>query len=381
MADETQVDPLGMTDEDFLNQPMPTDEPIQEEEVDTKEEEPVEQEQEQEEVEQESEEESNESEQSPEISEDSGQDNFTDSTTSDSEPEQATGKKKKATKSTKTDSEEEAPVDIDYKAEYEKILAPFNANNKQIQVSSVEDALNLMKMGANYNKKMSGLKPNMKFLKMLENNGLLDEEKLNHLIDLDKKDPAAIANFIKTSGVDPLDIDTEAEDNYKPNTYNVNDKEVELDTVLDDIRDTDSFKDTIDVISNKLDEPSKKILLENPSIIGTINGHMESGIYGQIMHVVENEKMMGRLTEMSDLQAYKHVGDTIQRNGGFNQPAQPTGTTPTDTKVAEKEAKRTAKKKAAGSTSGTKASSKKADFNPLSMSDEEFEKATAGTYI
>ena len=59
--------------------------------------------------------------------------------------------------------------ELDYKAEYEKLLKPFKANGRDIQVGSVDDAIALMQMGANYNKKMAALKPNMKLLKMLEN--------------------------------------------------------------------------------------------------------------------------------------------------------------------------------------------------------------------
>ncbi|RLD76246.1 MAG: hypothetical protein DRJ15_15705, partial [Bacteroidetes bacterium] len=158
-------------------------------------------------------------------------------------------KSKEAAEETKADDTttkvEETPKDIDYKAEYERLIAPFRANGKDMQIESVDDALTLMKMGANYNKKMAGLKPNLKLLKMLEKNDLLDESKLSFLIDLDQKNPGAVNKLIKDSGIDPLDIDTEKEDEYRPSTYTVDDKEVELDGVLDEIRDTQSFKDTL----------------------------------------------------------------------------------------------------------------------------------------
>ena len=89
----------------------------------------------------------------------------------------------------------------DYKAEYLRLLAPFKANGKEIAVSTVDDAISLMQMGANYNKKMAGLKPSLKMLKLLENSGLLSEEKISYLIDLEKKNPAAINKLIKDSGI------------------------------------------------------------------------------------------------------------------------------------------------------------------------------------
>lgn len=287
------------------------------------------------------------------------------------------------TDNTKEDIGEETPVDINYEEELKRLFEPFKANGKQMQVTSVDDALTLMQMGANYNKKMAGLKPNLKLMKMLENNALLDEEKLTFLIDLSKKDPAAMAKFVKDSGIDPVELGEE-DTEYKPNTYTVNDKEVELDSVLEDIKDTPQFQETIDVISNKWDDSSKKVLLDTPSLIKVINDQMASGIYEQITGVVEGERMLGRLTEVSDLEAYKMVGDAIQAQGGFavqqqQQPAQeqPANVTPI---VKAEDPKLKSRKKAASSTKSAP-SKKGVDFNPLSLSDEEFEKIAGSQFM
>jgi len=274
---------------------------------------------------------------------------------------------------------------VDYKAEYEKILSPFRANNKEMQVENVEDALTLMKMGANYNKKMQALKPNLKIVKMLENNGLLDEARISNLIDLDKKNPEAIKKLIKDSGMDPLDIDVQEESEYTPSTYTVDDGEMELDNVLSEIKDSTGFKDTIDIISNKWDESSKKVLVGNPGVIRVINEHVERGIYAKISTVVERERMLGRLTGLNDIEAYKQVGDLINAQGGFaadpniNKDATNTETAgkKLDTKV---DPKLKTRKRAASHTQSTKVG-KEPEFNPLSMSDEDFEKETLGKYM
>ena len=141
---------------------------------------------------------------------------------------------------------------IDYEAAYKKLTAPFKANGREIQVTSVEDAVSLMQMGANYNKKMAALKPNLKLMKLLENNGLLNEEKLSYLIDLEKKNPEAISKLVKDSGVDPLDISAEKAGGYKPGNHAVNDTEVELDQVLDEIKDSSKYVETLDVVTREL---------------------------------------------------------------------------------------------------------------------------------
>ena len=105
--------------------------------------------------------------------------------------------------------EKSAEKAVDYKAAYEKIMTPFKANGKLISLESPDEAVRLMQMGANYTKKLQALQPQLRMLRMLENNGLLDEQKLSYLIDLDKKNPSAITKLVKESGIDPIDIDIE----------------------------------------------------------------------------------------------------------------------------------------------------------------------------
>jgi len=286
-----------------------------------------------------------------------------------------------------TEADVDSKEEIDYKVQYEELLSPFKANGKDIKVDTVEDARSLMQMGANYNKKMAALKPNLKLVKMLDNHGLLDEGKLSYLIDLSKKDPEAVKKLVKDSGLDPLDIDT---DNiaYRPNTYNVSDNEVALDGILDDIRDTSTFNTTIDIIGNKWDEASKDMIAKDPSIIKVINEHVGSGIYKKVSEVVERERILGRLSGLSDIEAYKQVGDAINANGGFGDPVQATQTQPQSTSKSNSvnkannpvDPKLANKRKAAGSTK-SKPSKAKPEFDVLNMSDEEFEKMSASKFV
>ena len=286
------------------------------------------------------------------------------------------------------DTEDEQDSDgtddgIDYKSEYMKILAPFKANGKEIKVDSVDEAIQLMQMGANYSKKMSGLKPHMKLLKMLENNSLLEESKLNYLIDLDKKNPDAIRNLIKESGIDPLDIDTSDKTSYKPQSYTVDEREIELDSVLEGIQHTDTYGKTVDLISNKWDEASRKIIVQNPQVIQVINEHMSNGIYAQIDAVMTKERALGRLNGMSDIEAYREIGDRIFAQGGFaqqNAVKEPAKPSPKPKKQADPKVVNR-KKAAAPTKTAPTSSAKESDFNPLSMSDDEFDKLVASKFL
>jgi len=279
----------------------------------------------------------------------------------------------------------------DYKAEYLRMLAPFKANGKEIAVSTVDDAISLMQMGANYNKKMAGLKPSLKMMKLLENSGLLSEEKISYLIDLEKKNPAAINKLIKDSGIDPMDLDAEKASGYKPQTYTVDDREMELDSVLDSIQETPSYNRTLDIVSTQWDGASKQVIAGTPQLLKVINDHVSSGIYDTIMQEVERGRMLGRLNGLSDIDAYRQVGDAIQARGGFNAVAQ--GSSPDQAKPAPapvsaapkpsqaEEDRLREKRRAAGSTKPVGSGAPAKEFNPLAMSDEEYLKSFNNKYL
>lgn len=321
------------------------------------------------------------------------QDN-SDTETSEEEPEGSTD-------DTDTDPETDDPADepevdtdvetsiddkseVDYKADVEKLLSPFRANGKDIQVESVDDAIVLMKQGANYNKKMAALKPGLKALKMLENNGLLDENKLSYLIDLDKKNPQAIAKLIGESGIDPLEVNTET-DEYSPSDYSVSDNEMVLDEVLEKIQDTPTYQQTIQVVTKDWDVTSKQELAKKPQLIEAINSHMQNGVYEKISNQVASERAMGRLTGLSDFAAYESVGAMLHSQGKLVPQQQADTTPPTkvdlDTAVDEREAERKRKKQEMKAPRGNKPTApKKQELNPLAMSDEEFERLANSKY-
>lgn len=299
------------------------------------------------------------------------------------------------------DKEEEASLkeaqvatgeEVDYKAEYEKLMKPFKANGRDIQVSSVEDAIALMQMGANYNKKMAALKPNMKLMKMLENNDLLSEEKLNYLIDLSRKDAGAINKLIKESGIDPLTLDTEKADGYTPKSYKVDEREIELDMVLEQIQHTQAYPRTLEVVSKQWDPASRQVVANSPQLLKIINDHVDRGIYDVIAAEVERERIFGRLNGMSDIEAYRQVGDSIQARGGFDHlsqkrtdqgqqtPARPVVVQPKP-RVADNDKLREMRKAASTSKPASAPATPASDFNPLALSDEEFSKLVQPKFL
>ena len=282
--------------------------------------------------------------------------------------------------------------EVDYKAEYEKLLKPFKANGRDIQVGSVDDAVALMQMGANYNKKMAALKPNMKLMKMLENHDLLSEDKLNYLIDLSRKDAGAINKLIKESGIDPLTLDTEKADGYTPKSYKVDEREIELDMVLEQIQHSQAYPKTLEVVSKQWDPASRQVVANSPQLLKIINDHVDRGIYDVISAEVERERIFGRLNGMSDIEAYRQVGDSIQARGGFDHlsqkrtdqgqqaPTRPVVVQPKP-RVADNDKLREMRKAASTSKPASAPAAPASDFNPLALSDEDFSKLVQPKFL
>jgi hypothetical protein len=278
-----------------------------------------------------------------------------------------------------TDGDTQENNEFDYKSAYEKVMAPFKANGTTMQVDNPDDVVRLMQMGANYQKKMQTLKPNLKVVKMLDKHGLLDESKIAHLIDLASKNPAAIAKLVKDSGIDPLDIDTSSDSGYQPGNHAISDKEYDFDEVLDGLRESsDTYTKTIDVVANQWDQASRQVIYNNPVIIEVIDQHIKNGVFDQVAAAVSKERALGGLRGLNDVEAYKTVVDSMAQQGLLvNQQAAPTTQKPvsSDAKASKSAKQRQAKRKAAAPTKATGTQTKpNSDAAYLGLSDEEFMK-------
>ena len=284
-------------------------------------------------------------------------------------------------KKNSTETKEDTPetTEFDYESAYKKVSEPFKANGVDMQVKDPEDMIRLMQMGANYQKKMGQLKPNLKIIKMLEKNELLDEAKLHNLIDLSKKDPKAIAKLVEESDVDPLDIDKDVPTDYQPTNYSVTDKEYHLDQILDEIKDTETFSKTINVLTKEWDAKSKSTITDYPEIIGIINTHMGNGVYEKVNAVLQQEKSLGKLNGISDVEAYREIAEHLHKNGDLqNAGGKKVEPSNVSSKTDEKaETDRDKKRKAAAPVKQTATKKAPSDDNFLGLSDEDFMKKYA----
>lgn len=289
------------------------------------------------------------------------------------------------------DAEEAA---FDYKAAYEQITAPFKANGREMKVESPEEAVRLMQQGANYVKKMQALKPHLKMVRMLENNGLLDEGRLNFLIDVSRKDPGAIKKLLKDANIDPMDLDTSEENTYRPRNHNVSDQEMAFHDVLGDVMSTPTGKETIQVINSHWDSKSKEAVYAEPEIMKIIDEQRGNGLYARISSEIERQQALGNLsTNTPFLEAYKAVGDMLHQQGKLapegqhgQQPlAQPNvepqaqaRPQPVGSRVSRRNvASNNDRARAASPSRSTQSQAPRREFDPVNMTDEEIMAVTS----
>lgn len=208
-----------------------------------------------------------------------------------------------------------AETAVNYEDAYKQIMAPFKANKRDFAPKSPEEAVRLMQMGANYTQKMQALAPNMKLLRMLENHGLLDESKINHMIDLNRKDPAAIQKLLYDGKIDPLDLSTTEEPAYTPGNHSVSDQEMGFHNALNDVLSTSGGRETVQLINTNWDQASKQAIYKEPEILAIINEQRENGIFDRISAEIDRRKILGEMNGVPFIQAYKTVGDTLHAQG------------------------------------------------------------------
>lgn len=269
------------------------------------------------------------------------------------------------------------------KAFFDKVTAEFNANGKQFKIDSAEDVVSLMQKGLNYNQKMAAMKPGMKVLQALKEQGIESVEDLGFLLDLKSKKPEAIAKLIQDSGVDAYELNEEKAQGYQPSVPQVSDALINFEATTAELASNPHFGTVVGHLHG-YDEVTKKEIFENPHLLNLLTDHVQNGFYDKICARLEQEQAVGRLNGMSFLQAYDTVGNML-----FSKQEQPVVTQeapvvntpvvkPVATPVASKaKPSNNAARQAAAGTNGTATQTQKYTFTPedlWNMSEEEFAK-------
>lgn len=284
----------------------------------------------------------------------------------------------------------EAPVvnagdEFDYKGFYERVTGTFKANGREVTVKDSNDIIALMQQGANYDKKMAGLKPALQVHRTLDKAGLLDPEKIGFMIDLYQGKPEALARLAAEREIDLFNLDTAKGEGYVPQHQMASDQEVAMTSVLTDLQDNPTFKETFSALQS-WDAQSQDVILNNPEMLYMFQEHKDGGMFDTIMQTIQSERMFGRLRGVSTFDAYRTVGDRL-----YGQPTEPqqanqlpnaqspavmqqpvvVPTAPTAPTVIKEDPAVKQKRAAAAAPRKVATQAHVEQFNPLTMSDEE----------
>lgn len=268
------------------------------------------------------------------------------------------------------EEEETVTPSVDLNEFYNSVMKPFKANGKTIEIKNPEDAQQLMRMGANYTRKMQEISAHRKTIATLEEHGITSESELAFLIDLKNKNPEAIQKLFKESGIDPFDIDTSKDVNYKPKVNMVSEKTLDARAVLDDLRSTPSGSETLNLIADTWDNESTSFMWDNPQSFQIIHEQRESGVFDKIMQEVDRQTALGYLSpNQSIMEKYNIVGNQLFLDG---QPNDNNTRKPIDTRTATRSSanRSSDRAKAASSPRASKRTSMVLeDYSKLSDSD------------
>lgn len=221
--------------------------------------------------------------------------------TSESEPEQLTGEA----------TEETTPLtDAEFR---QLVTASFRANHQDVQVDNPDDIRKLMQFGMNYHKKMGELAPHRKILKSLEQNGLLEADKINFAIDLLKGDKAAVAKFLKDQSIDTYELPDLEETPYQQKDYLPTDERVAFDEKTQELQGSEAGQRVLSYVKN-LDQDSFYEIYTNPVILDNLQRHAENGLMNDTLAVLEKEYALGKVpANIKPIDAYGFVAEQLQK--------------------------------------------------------------------
>ena len=204
------------------------------------------------------------------------------------------------------DAETGSEVDADKGKEVQPTqqLYKFKANGREYEFSEEEVKAQFPKVfgqAMDYTKKMQTIKPWRKTIDAIEQ-AKLSHEDLSLAIDVLKGDKDAIAEVLKRTGTDALDLNVD-ESKYVAKDYGRDDTTLAIKDVLEDISKDVEYETTHKVLSKEWDEASWGVLSQKPDMIKALHIDVKEGTYDKVQPIAEKLKVFDG-GKQSDLDYY-----------------------------------------------------------------------------
>lgn len=229
------------------------------------------------------------------------------------------------TQSASTTTEEQSENTELSAEEFRELLTkPFKASGREVVFKDPQDILRLMQQGFDYQKKMAGFKPQKRIIKTLEQHGLLDEAKLNQLIELSQGKPEAVAQFLKDRNIDTYELPDVEEKPHQYGNYMVEDRRIDFEEKVNELRGS-QYGNAVLSFVNSLPDEDFATIFSNQSILDDLTFHAQSGLLDDALNQLAADRAVGKVpSDMSALDAYNAIsGYLYQQNQAKYNPNQP----------------------------------------------------------
>lgn len=196
---------------------------------------------------------------------------------------------------------------VEAKSESYKI----KANGQEFDFS-IEELKQLAPKAMDYTKKMQEIAPWRKSISALKESGM-GESDVNLMIDALKGNKQAIAEVLKRTSIDALDIDTDSKSEYTPKQYGKDETVQAIEEIVQSISADVEYATTERVIDHQWDNASRQAMAKNPSMIRGLHEDVKNGIYSKVAPIAEKMKALGD-GRLSDLEYYIEAGKQFYAN-------------------------------------------------------------------
>ena len=209
------------------------------------------------------------------------------------------------------DTEDEDPIEEEKSEEINEVAQQdhqelvFKANGREFKFTQDEMMAQFPKIfgqAMDYTKKTQAMKPWRKTIDAIEQ-AKLGHEDINLMIDVMKGNKEAIAEVLKRTGVDSLEIDTE-NSKYTPNDYGRDDKALAIKDIVEEISVDKEYEITHRVLSKEWDEKSFREMTENPDLIRLLHVDVKTGMFDKVQPIADKIKVLDRGSK-TDLEYYR----------------------------------------------------------------------------
>jgi len=167
----------------------------------------------------------------------------------------------------------------------------LKVDGKMIPIKSMDEIYALASGGGNLTQKYQRLAGHKKAIAIMQQHNITDED-LSVLAQIRSGNKDALANLVKKSGIDYLDITDEVSNTYNPNEFVPSDVAVSIQEIQDEISVDPEYSITQNVVNNMFDDSSRDMLVENPAMIKGLHQDIKNGVFEQVQAEAYKLKMM-----------------------------------------------------------------------------------------